>query len=137
MDKFNTLARIELEEIRDFLVLHYAATARDDTPFWRHCQAIDKPDTLRQRWEMYEQTGNIIIEAGILFREASWFAVLHGQGVRAKSYHPFADIPSKEELARRFAVMTDAVRQRVATFPMHDEYIRMNCAAPPMMEKVT
>ena len=137
MDKFNTLARIELEEIRDFLVLHYAATERDDTPFWRHCRAIDKPDTLKQRWEMYERTGNIIIEAGILFREASWFAVLHGQGVRASSYHPFADIPPKEELARRFSVMGDAVRQRVATFPMHDEYIRMNCAAPPMMEKVT
>ena len=64
IDKFNTLARIELEEIRDFLVLHYTATEREDTPFWRHCRAIRKPDSLRQRWEMYEQNGNIVIEAG-------------------------------------------------------------------------
>ena len=69
IDKFNAIARDELEEIRDFLVLHYTATERDDTPFWRHCRAITKPDTLRQRWEMYERSGNIIIEAGELFKE--------------------------------------------------------------------
>ena len=80
-------------------MLHYTATERDDTPFWRHCRAIQKPASLQQRWEMYEQNGNIIIEAGVLFREPSWFAVLDGQGLRPKSYHPFADIPPNEELA--------------------------------------
>jgi tryptophan halogenase len=136
IDKFNQIARNELEEIRDFLVLHYAATERDDTPFWRHCRAIEKPASLKQRWEMYEQTGNIIVEAGVLFREPSWFAVLDGQGLRPKTYHPFADIPSNEELAKRFAVMSDAVRQRVATFPLHDDYLRQHCSAMPMKEKM-
>ena len=135
IDKFNSLARIEAEEIRDFLVLHYTATERDDTPFWRHCRAIEKPDSLKQRWEMYEQNGNIIVELGLLFREASWFAVYDGQGLRPKSYHPFADIPSHEELARRFALMSGDVQKRVASFPTHDDYIRMNCAATPMMKE--
>ncbi len=138
IDKFNQLARKEMEEIRDFLVLHYAATERDDTPFWRHCRAIRKPDTLQQRWDMYEQTGNIIVEVGVgnLFRESSWFAVYDGQGLRPKAYHPFADIPSNEELAKRFARISAAVHERVATFPMHDDYLRQHCAAPPMMEKM-
>src|SRR5262245_58449943 len=56
IDKFNRLARNEMEEIRDFLVLHYTATEREDTPFWRHCRAIQKPDTLKQRWDMYENS---------------------------------------------------------------------------------
>ena len=47
------MVRTELEEIRDFLVLHYTATERNDTPFWRHCQAIANPDSLLQKWEMY------------------------------------------------------------------------------------
>jgi tryptophan halogenase len=135
MDKFNQIAREELEEIRDFLVLHYTATQRDDTPFWRHCRAIRKPESLQQRWDMYEQAGNIIIEAGMLFREPSWFAVYDGQGLRPKAYHPFADIPSDEELASRFAQISAAVQKRVATFPLHDEYLRQNCAAPPMPMK--
>jgi len=136
IDKFNTLAREELEEIRDVLLLHYMATERDDTPFWRHCRAITKPDSLQQRWEMYEQNGNIIIEAGVLFKEASWFAIYEGQGLRPRAYHPFADIPSDAELARRFALMAGDVEKRVATFPTHDDWIRANCAALPMKEKM-
>jgi tryptophan halogenase len=132
LDKFNALARGELEDIRDFIILHYAATLRDDTPFWRHCRAIKIPDSLRQRWEMYERSGHIIVLPQDLFKEASWFAVFHGQGVRARAYHPFANIPSDQELQRRFDLMAGDVKKRVATFPLHDDYIRMHCAAPPM-----
>jgi tryptophan halogenase len=135
IDKFNMLARNELEEIRDLLVLHYTATARDDTPFWRHCRAIRKSDSLQNRWDMYERSGNIIIEAGVLFKEPSWFAIYEGQGLRPKSYHPFADIPSNEELARRFELMRGDVEKRVQSFPLHDDYIRMHCAAAPPMAK--
>ena len=85
IDKFNALSRIEIEEIRDFLVLHYTATERDDTPFWRHCRAIRRPDSLVQRLEMYERSANIVIGAGELFREPSWWAVLIGQGVTPKA----------------------------------------------------
>ncbi len=135
IDKFNSLARIETEEIRDFLVLHYTATERDDTPFWRHCQAIKRPDTLKQRLEMFERSANIVVGAGELFREPSWFAVLMGQGVQPRSYHPFADIIPDAELARRFELMSGDVRKRVHTYPMHDEFIREHCAAPPMPER--
>jgi tryptophan 7-halogenase len=130
--KFNELARVEIEEIRDLLVLHYTATEREDTPFWRHCRAIPKPESLRQRWAMYEESGNIIIEAGKLFKEPSWFAICHGQGLRPRSYHPFADIPSDAELARRFTLMSTDVEKRVRTFPLHDDWIRANCASDAM-----
>jgi tryptophan 7-halogenase len=132
IDKFNTLARLELEEIRDLLVLHYTATEREDTPFWRHCRAIEKPESLKRRWEMYEQSGNIVLEAGVLFREPSWFAVFNGQGLKPKSFHPFANIPSDAELARRFTLMSGDVQKRVDTFPLHDDYLRTHCAAPPV-----
>jgi tryptophan halogenase len=135
IEKFNALARLEIEEIRDLLVLHYTATEREDTPFWRHCRAIPKPESLTQRWEMYEGTGNIIIEAGLLLKEPSWFAIYTGQGVRPRSYHPFADIPSDAELARRLTILSSDVAKRVASFPMHDDYIRANCASPAMMKE--
>jgi len=135
IDKFNSLARTETEEIRDFLVLHYTATERNDTPFWRHCQAIKRPDTLVQRLEMFERSANIVVSTGELFREPSWFAVLMGQGIRPKSYHPIADILPDAELARRFELMSDDVRKRVQAYPLHDEFIREHCAAPPLPER--
>jgi tryptophan halogenase len=135
IDKFNSIACQELQEIRDVLVLHYMATEREDTPFWRHCRAIAMPESLRQRWEMYQESGNIIIEAGVLFKEASWFAIMHGQGLRPRAYHPFADIPPSDELARRFELMRGDVEKRVRSYPLQDDYIRAHCAAAPAMEK--
>ncbi len=130
--KYNDMLRIELEEIRDFLVLHYTATERDDTPFWRHCRAIRRPDSLQQRWEMYESNAVILSPPGDLFRESSWFAVYTGQGVLPRSWHPAADIPPPEELERRLRLISGDVQKRVQGFPTHDEYIRANVAAPPM-----
>jgi tryptophan halogenase len=128
--KFNDLTRIETEEIRDFLVLHYKATERGDTPFWRHCQAIRAPDSLRHRWEMYQRSGNLVIVPGDLFKESSWFAVYTGQGVIPQTQHPFADIPDAAEVTRRLEIIAADVRKRADSFPSHDEYIRRHCAAP-------
>ncbi len=135
IDKFNMQSRNEVEEIRDFLVLHYKATERTDTPFWRHCQSIPLPDTLKSRWDMFRETGNIVTVVGELFRDASWFAVFNGQGVSPLAYHPFADIPSDAELASRLELISSDVRKRVDSFLTHDEFIRRHCAAPPMPVK--
>jgi tryptophan halogenase len=135
IDKFNMMSRVELEEIRDFLVLHYKATERNDTPFWRHCQSIPLPDSLKLRWDMYRETANIVTASGELFRESSWFAVFAGQGIAPRAYHPFADIPSDAELVRRLELISGDVRKRVDALPMHDDFIREHCAAPPMAGK--
>ena len=124
------MARAELEEIRDFLLLHYKATERDDTPFWRHCQSIAPTASLLERWEIYQQNAHLVISPMDLFKEPSWFAVFTGQGVLPRSYHPFADLPSDAELQRRLELIQSDVQKRVQSFPTHDAYIKQHCAAP-------
>jgi tryptophan 7-halogenase len=133
--KYNAMTYAEYEETRDFLVLHYNAVEREDTPFWRHCRAIRIPDTLRAKWEMYKESGNIVAVPGDLFRESSWFAVYTGQGCIPRTWHPFANIPSETELRRRMDLISSDVQKLVQTFPMHDDYLRSYCAAPPAPEK--
>ena len=36
IDEFNSQMTFEIENIRDFIVLHYHVTERDDSRFWRH-----------------------------------------------------------------------------------------------------
>jgi tryptophan halogenase len=135
VDRFNSQSHAELEEIRDLLVFHYSFNERKDSPFWRHCQTIRRPDSLQQRIELYESNAAIVPVSGEIFREPSWFSVFTGQGVKPRSYHPFADIPSREELAHRFELMQATVQKRVQGFPTHDDFIRAHCAAPPMPER--
>ena len=45
--------QVDYEEIRDFIVLHYFTTKRDDTPFWRAYQQVTPPESLRERIELF------------------------------------------------------------------------------------
>ena len=73
------------ERIRDFLVLHYTAVERDDSPFWNHCRSIERPEFLTHKMEIFRSRGRIFRESDELFNDTSWFAVFVGQNVQPES----------------------------------------------------
>jgi tryptophan halogenase len=121
----------EYEETRDFLVLHYNAVEREDTPFWRHCRAIRIPETLRAKWEMYKESANIVAVPGDLFRESSWFAVYTGQGCIPRTWHPFANIPSETNCAAAMDSSAPTCRNSCRPSRCTMTTLRSYCAAPP------
>ena len=79
--EYNRQAREEIESIRDFLILHYNATERSDTPFWDYCRTMEVPDSLNERFELFRSSGRFFKHnAQELFAEDSWVQVLIGQG---------------------------------------------------------
>ena len=91
INEYNRLADDELERIRDFVILHYHLTRRDDTPFWRHMRAMDVPDTLQRRLRNFACAGHLHSQARDLFTESNWLQVLVGQGLLPQRHHPLAD----------------------------------------------
>jgi tryptophan halogenase len=128
IDEFNAQAQHEYERIRDFIILHYKATERDDSPFWNYCRNMDIPDTLRHKMDLYRSNGRIFLAANDIFGEVSWLQVMHGQRVRAKGYHPFADLRSKEDVAEFLGNVETVVRKCVDVMPMHAEFVAAHCA---------
>lgn len=106
-----SMARVQIG-IRDFIVAHYKLSRRDDTPFWRHVTSAPIPDSLAERIELYRRRGEVFAEAGDLFKEANWFAVLEGMGVRARSWHPVADLPSIDQLRQSMDQIAATVGNR-------------------------
>jgi len=54
--EYNRRMTMDYEEIRDFIVLHYYTTQRDDTPFWRDYQKVTPPESLRERVELFKSS---------------------------------------------------------------------------------
>lgn len=129
VDRYNRVTAIEYERIRDFLILHYKATERDDTPFWDYVRTMPIPDSLCDRWHLYERTGRIFRDSDELFSESSWLAVFEGQGVKAAAYDPVADTMNDQELSAILTQIEGVVATCAQSMPSHSAFIAANCAA--------
>ena len=129
LDQYNEASRIEMEKTRDFVVLHYHATQRDDTPFWRHCRDMPIPDSLAQRIDMFKQTAYAYQGDGELFRVDSWTQVMLGQRILPRTYHPAARLLTADELTKFLAEYRASILQVVARMPGHQDFVNQYCKA--------
>lgn len=129
IDYYNQRTRLESEQIRDFLVLHYHATERDDSPFWSYCRTMAVPQTLTERIAIYKENARLYRHDNDLFGETSWLAVLHGQNITPKRYHPIADILPADELGLRMNKLEDVTKKCLAVMPSHQAFIDRYCKA--------
>ena len=129
VDEFNDQQLTDMEQIRDFLILHYKATERRDSPFWRQCADMEIPDSLAHKIRLFRETGRVFRREEELFAENSWVQVMMGQGIMPGSYHPVATKMSDEELDRFLSTIRDNVARTVAGLPEHHAYVARYCGA--------
>jgi len=127
--EFNEQQQTDMLQIRDFLVLHYNATDRRDSPFWRYCAAMPIPDSLAQKIELFRETGRVFRKNEELFAENSWVQVMMGQGIMPRSYHPIAEKLGDDELDALLGNLRGDVARTVASMPGHGDYIARYCGA--------
>lgn len=127
--EFNDQQFTDMEQIRDFLILHYKVTERRDSPFWRHCAALPMPDSLEQKIELFRETGRVFRKNEELFVENSWIQVMMGQGIMPRGYHPIAAKLRAEELDNFLSMLRNSIAQTVDSLPAHQDYIASYCAA--------
>jgi len=107
--------------------LHYHATMRTDSSFWKYCNGMDIPETLQQKIALYKACGNIFRKDEELFQDTSWFAVLQGQDIFPNDYDSLADVVSPEALSSNLQRLRALMQQGVAQMPSHEEYLRKYC----------
>lgn len=127
--EYNRLVSREYETVRDFLILHYHQTERDDSEFWNYCRNMDIPDTLRTKIELFKNTGLIYRDSEDLFRESSWVQVMLGQGIMPKSYHNMANRLSNDQLKGFMRDVENIVNKASVSLPLHADYIDAHCRA--------
>jgi tryptophan 7-halogenase len=134
IERYNRVTTWEFERIRDFLVLHYNATERDDSPFWNYCRTMSIPEFLADKIELFRSRGRVFRENEELFNDTSWFAVLIGQNIQPRSYDPMVDVLDVDETRRRLQQIRSAISKSAQAMPTHREFIAKHCAATPSQQ---
>jgi tryptophan halogenase len=127
--EYNRLTQIEFERVRDFIVLHYHASTRDDSELWRYTKAMSIPDTLAYKLEQFSAAGNIVSDGLELFQNPSWLAVFIGQDVIPRRYAPLVDLRRADESTRFLESIRRSMNQAAGAMPTHEDFIAKTCEA--------
>jgi tryptophan halogenase len=128
IDSYNAELIDEMESIRDFIVLHYCATQRSDTPLWSYCQSMKLPNSLQKRIELYQGTGRIRPKPRELFTDLSWFYIFDGLGIQPASYDPLVAGSNFPQVLEIMQAMRNQVAHEVRNAPSHDSYFAASAA---------
>jgi len=122
--QFNREVRTEIEQIRDFIILHYHVNQRADAQYWIDCREMSVPDSLTHKIELFARNGRIFRENNELFGEVSWTAVLIGQGIQPAGYHPVVDTLDDTRLKALTANVRADIAKVLQTTPPHEQFLR-------------
>jgi tryptophan halogenase len=129
VERYNARSAFEFDRIRDFLVLHYHATERDDTPFWNQCRTMSIPPELQANIDLFRDSGRFYRNADELFADISWIEVMLGQRIEPRAYHPLVDQVAAEDIYRFLDGVEQTIERCVDAMPTHQAFIDRYCAA--------
>jgi len=127
--EFNRRMSGQYESIRDFIVMHYKLTQRNDSEFWRYCAAMPIPDSLQHQIDVFRSSGRVVILDPAGFAEPSMIAIMFGLGVQPRSWHPLIDRIDEAQLRTHFARLRAAIASTVGAMPDHGDYIEQHMKA--------
>lgn len=127
IDEYNNKLDSELNAVRDFIILHYKATHREDSHFWQHCKNMEIPASLAHKIQLFKDTGRVFLDDGDIFRVDSWTQVMLGQGIMPKQYHKIADVMNDKELENFMASLKQSINSAVEKLPSHADFLQQYC----------
>ena len=127
--EYNRRMTADFEEVRDFIVLHYGATDRDDSPFWQWCRTMPVPDSLRERIELFMSHGTMREGVDELFRASSWQSVFEGMGLHPRGYCPRVGNLDDAHIAATLRTARAAIVGMVEHLPTHEQFLSTQAAS--------
>ena len=126
-DEFNRIVDLEYDRVRDFLILHYHATERSDTPFWDYVRTMEIPDSLSEKLDLFRRRGRVVKYREGAFLEPSWIAVYLGQRILPEGHDLRADLPRGDSLASGMEELRTEIQKTVQAMPDHLQMIAQYC----------
>lgn len=123
VNEFNRQSKVEVEKIRDFIILHYKVNQRADSRFWRDCQAMEIPESLAHKIDVFKESGLVFRESDELFAKLAWQQVCIGQGLIPKDYHSSANVLTEQDTEEMLDNIKEVIERTADKLPTHQSYL--------------
>ncbi|WP_299596873.1 tryptophan halogenase family protein [uncultured Microbulbifer sp.] len=123
VEEFNQTTALEYERVRDFLILHYKASQRDDSEFWRYCRNMALPESLQHKLDLFLNSGYIVNYRWEMFHQPSWLAIFAGFDVLPENYDLRVDQFPDEQIEHSLNEMHRSLQRAVSGAPDHQQFI--------------
>ncbi|WP_214106917.1 tryptophan halogenase family protein [Acrocarpospora catenulata] len=126
IDGYNEKVARVVDGVKEFLVLHYRATARADTPYWRETKLRKIPQTLA---DLLEVAATRVPDESLLypyyhgFEPYSWITMLLGLGHAPATPRPALSHLDPARAQAEFAAVRAGAERMVAALPSAHEYL--------------
>jgi tryptophan 7-halogenase len=121
--EYNRQTIEELDNARDFAILHYKLNGRIGEPFWDNCRAMKVPDRLDYKIALYRSTGRIALYDEESFESPDWVALFDAMGVRPQAYDVMADGIDSARISSHLTQIRAVMLKAVASMPLYAEYL--------------
>jgi len=115
-----------IDGVREFLTIHYFASDRDDTPFWRATKEVKLPEALAERlriWKSSLPTPRTIYPSYHGFEDYSWSVMLLGLNYRPEFHPPVMDLLEDEQAEMMFRDIKAEAADLTSKLPTVYEYL--------------
>ena len=123
---YNAIVNACMDGIRDFLVIHYVASDRRDTDYWRSMEDLDPPPELAERlriWKEYSPNIKNVPSQFHGFQVYSYTCILFGLGYLPASIKPLLYIKDETLGLRAFERKWRLAATLAKMLPSHREYL--------------
>lgn len=131
VNKFNDVTFLEYERVRDFIILHYKANQRTDSPMWEFCRNMEMPEKLTEKYLLYKNEGVVKQYPWEIFGKDSWLAIFDGFKIYPEKYNAKADNMKPDYLDENLAYMKARVKSSVNSAPSHADFLKEHCHFVP------
>ncbi|WP_057299533.1 tryptophan halogenase family protein [Pelomonas sp. Root1217] len=117
--RFNELVMRRFTRVRDFIILHYHLTRRRDSELWRYVAAMELPETLTFRMDLWRRFGVLHEYDEDPFYAPSWLAIYAGMDYWPERHDPVCEEIPGERAGRALRSRQQAIAASVERMPLH------------------
>ncbi|MEN9018324.1 MAG: tryptophan halogenase family protein [Hellea sp.] len=124
IEEYNRRMNLNFDRVRDFLLLHYVATQRDDSDMWNYFRNMTLPSSLKDKITAWNNRGYLTKYEHGVFHPPSWLAVMAGQNLMPKSYDIRANRIDYNIIKSKLDSIRNDNRIAVKNTPEHASYLQ-------------